>query len=413
MMTPRQLFWIRLKRNQREQLRAWLSVLDWTVWLYMLIPGLIIGGGLYREALLEMPEWVVKLPWAELYPVILLILLFVGQIRIFVEEADRLFLLQRPEWLQTLKRCGIAYTLGKKIIVMAIPYLLLMPFLIKVEGLSRLQLGLAFGFTVVTGMIMALSIQLLNGRLKGWRKRSFEVLTTLVFIAIYLIPMIAWARSEGMLSISLAAGIVVFFLLLRLGLRTPIQFEAEVKTESAARLRSTELLMSQVIESKPIIRVKRPYLFRYSQRIFRKSDAGTMLAEMRLKAFLRGMTHIRVWLGFISAAVYAVSLVPGPIAAFLVVALTVIGMTWLQLQWKHWFAEAFITQFPWSRHAAQKGALLSRFWLLLPPILIWSAIAGHKLAGVAGSFAAALICAAAWAAMSGYGRSSKKMDSAL
>lgn len=402
MMTPRQLFWIRLKRNQREQLRAWNSVLDWTVWLYLLIPGLFIGGGLYREALLDMPEWAIKMPWTALYPILLLFLLLFGQIRVFVEEADRLFLLQRPEWLQTLKRCGIGYTLVTKIIIIAIPYLLLLPFLIRAEEQSWLQLGLAFGFTIVMGMILALSLQLLNGRLMGMRKRSLETLITLLFIAAYLIPMITWARDIGLLSMSLAAGTVVFFLLLRFGLRMPIQFEAEVKIENAARLRSTELLMSQVIESKPLLRVKRPYLFRFSQRIFRKSDAGTMLAEMRLKAFLRGMTHIRIWLGFISVATFAVSLVPGLIAAFLVLALTVIGMSWLHLQWKQWFAEAFITQFPWSRNAAQKGAVLSRFWLLLPPILVWSAIAGHKIAGPVGLPAAALICAAVWMAVSKY-----------
>ncbi|WP_141505513.1 ABC transporter permease [Paenibacillus luteus] len=400
MITPRRLFWMRLRRNQRDQLRAWLSVLDWTVWLYLLLPGLFIGGGLYREVLLDMPAWAIKLPWTTLYPILLLFLLFIGQVRIFVEEADRLFLLQRPAWLQSLKRHGIAYTLVMKAFVIAIPYLLLLPFLTRVEGLTWTTLAFAYAFTIVMGMVLALGIQLLNGKLKGWRKVALETGSLLLFGAFYLYPMLAWANDTGLMAISLAVAASVMLLLLVVSLKAPIHFEAEVETENNVRLRSTELLMSQVIESKPLVRVKRPYLFRSSQRLFRKPDAGTILAEMRLKAFLRGMTHIRVWLGFMSAATYAVSLVPGPIALFLVAALTAIGMSWLHMQWRQWFAEAFITQFPWSKAAARRGAVLSRFWLLLPLMLIWSVIAGYKLAGAVGAIVAALLCAAIWIGLS-------------
>ncbi|OMF23860.1 hypothetical protein BK133_23510 [Paenibacillus sp. FSL H8-0548] len=396
MITPRQLFWIRLKRNRKEQLRAWTSVLDWTVWLYLLIPGLFIGGGLYREAMLEMPLWAMNFPWTTLYPILLLIILFFGQIRIFVDEADRLFLLQKPEWLQSLKRHGIAYTLAAKLVVIGLPFSLLVPFLIKVEGLSWLQLVMAYSYTIVIGMILAVSIQMMNGWMRGWRKTAIDAACLLLFVAVYLIPMLAWAKNATMLGIVLSIGVIVMLLVLRVSLKFKINFEAEVKAESQARLRSTELLMSQVVESKPMIRIKRPIFFRRSQRIFRKSDAGTMLAEMRIKAFLRGMTHIRVWISFIFATTYAVTLVPGPIALFLVIALTIIGSTWLQLQWKQWFGEEFLTQFPWTDHDAQRGAVLSRFWLLLLPMLIWSSIAGYKLLGLWAVVPAAILCFVVW-----------------
>lgn len=396
MITPGRLFWIRLKRNRKEQLRAWTSVLDWTVWLYLLIPGLFIGGGLYREALQEMPAWAMKLPWTTLYPILFLILLFFGQVRIFVDEADRLFLLQKPEWLQSLKRYGIAYTLASKLIVIGIPFIALIPFLIKVEGLTWPQLILAYSYTIVMGMVLAISIHMLNGWTKGWRKTAIDVGCLLLFLVVYLMPMISWAQNEKMLVMAIGIGALGMLLMLRVSLKYKINFEAEVEQESQARLRSTELLMSQVIESKPIIRFKRPIFFRRSQRIFRKSDAGTMLAELRIKAFLRGMTHIRVWISFIFATTYAVTLVPGPVALFLVIALTFIGSTWLQLQWKQWFGEAFITQFPWTDSDVQRGAVLSRFWLLLPPMLIWSSIAGYKLLGLWAVVPAIILCLAVW-----------------
>jgi ABC-2 type transport system permease protein len=400
MLTPRQLFWIRLKRSGKEQFRVWNSVLDWTVWLYLLLPGLFIAGGLYREILQEMPNWAMSLPWSKLYPILLLILLFFGQVRIFVEEADRLFLLQRPEWLQTLKRCGIGYTWVVKLVAVGLPFLILLPFLFKAEGLTGLQLGLAYAFTIVAGMIWAIGIHMMNGRLRGWRKRIIDLIGMLLFVAVYLIPMLAWAYDTRLLGISLGCGIVFLLIMLRFGLRLPINFEAEVKQESEVRLRSTEMLMSQVIESKPLVQLKRPYLFRYSQRLFRKSDAGTMLAEMRLKAFLRCMSHLRVWISFISASTVAITLVPGSIALFLVAALTMLGSSWLHIQWKQWFAEYFILQFPWSPSSARKGAVLSRFWLLLLPMLLWSAIAGYKLLGAQAAVPAALLCFIVWGCIS-------------
>jgi len=400
MLTPSQLFWIRLKRNRKEQLRAWSSVLDWSVWLYLLIPGLFIAGGLYREVWQEMPEWAIKLPWSTLYPILLLLLLLFGRIRIFVEEADRLFLLQRPEWLQALKCWGIGYTLTVKLIAVALPFIILLPFLLTVEHLSWLQLGLAYGYTIAVGMVLAIGIHIMNGKLKGPRKGVIASAGFLLFSAVYLFPMLAWRYDTRLLVVCFGVGLVAFFVMLRFGLRSGIHFEAEVKQENETRLRSTELLMSQVIESKPLIRFKRPFLFRRSERLFRKSDTGTMLAEMRLKAFLRGMTHIRVWLSFITASTYAITLVPGPVALFLAAALTILGSSWLQLQWKQWFAEAFIAQFPWPAGSARKGAVLSRFWLLLLPMLLWSAIAGYKLLGAGAVIPAVLLCFVIWACAS-------------
>ncbi|WP_028612816.1 ABC transporter permease [Paenibacillus harenae] len=400
MMTAHQLFRIRMRNNMKRQLRVWSSVMDWSVWLYLLIPGLIIFGGLYRELWMDMPDWAAGIPWTILYPIVLFILMLLGQVRIFVEEADRLFLLQRPEWLQALRRRGILYTFAVKAVVLLLPYLILLPFLANAEGMSWPQMGLGYCFTLITGMAMSISSHALNGKYRGWQEWVIKSLCMLLFAAAYLFPMIAGAQNNAVLYISIAVGIPIFIVLLWYALRSAIRFEAEMKLESEARLRSTELLMSQVVESKPLIRFKRPFFYRRSQRLFRKSDAGTMLAEMRLKAFLRGMTHIRVWLSFISVSSYAVILVPGPVAVFLLVALTTVGASWLQLQWKQWFSEPFIAQFPWAEQDAKRGQTLSRFWLLLFPMLAWSAIAGFKLAGIWGAIPAALICGIVWMACS-------------
>lgn len=392
MITPSQLFRIRLKRNGKEQFRAWTSVLDWTVWVYLLIPGLFISGGLYRELWMDMADWADQIPWTILYPIVLFIILMFGRLRIFVEEAERLFLLQHLHWLQVIKRWGILYMLVSKAVILLLPFVVLLPFLWKVERLSLQQFILAYTFTLLIGLAMSLGSHLLVGRFKGWRKWVVESVFLILFGAVYFIPMFAGANNSGLLVISIIGAMLLFIVLLYFTLRASIQFEAEVKNESEARLRSTELLMSQVIESKRLISFRRPIVFRRSQRLFRKSDPSTMLAEMRLKAFLRGFTHIRVWIGFISASAFAVNMVPAPIAAFLLISLPMIGSSWLHLQWRQWFTEPFIAQFPWSEEDEKRAVVLSRFWLLLPAMAIWSAVFGFKLAGLWTVLPAAVIC---------------------
>lgn len=106
--------------------------------------------------------------------------------------------------------------------------------------------------------------------------------------------------------------------------------------------------MSRIIPSKPIVKVKRPLLFRRSQRLFGGTDAGTLLAEMRLKAFLRSMMPLRVWIGFLFVTSYASTLV-SPTAAFaLIIGFLIIGVSWLRMQWEQWYAEEFVAQFPWK-----------------------------------------------------------------
>lgn len=392
MITPSQLFRIRLKRNGQEQFRAWTSVLDWTVWVYLLIPGMFIFGGLYRELWMDMADWADNIPWTILYPIVLFIILMFGRLRIFVEEADRLFLLQHLHWLQVIKRWGILYMLISKAIILLLPLMVFLPFLWKVEQLSLQQLILPYVFSLLTGLVMSLGSHLLVGRFKSWRKWTVEFVLLILFGVIYFIPMLAWADDSNLQVASIMSVMLIGMILLFFTLRANIQFEAEVKNESEARLRSTELLMSQVIESKRLISFRRPIVFRRSQRLFRKSDPSTMLAEMRLKAFLRGLTHIRVWIGFISASAFAVNMVPAPIAAFLLISLPMIGSSWLHLQWRQWFTEPFIAQFPWSEKDEKRAVVVSRFWMLLPAMAIWSAIFGFKLAGFWMVLPAVVIC---------------------
>jgi ABC-2 type transport system permease protein len=401
MFTPGQLFRIRLRQETSRKLKAWGSVMDWTVWLYLLIPGIVISGGLYRELWLDMPEWAFGVPWIVLYPILMFVLLLLaGEVAVPVEAADKLLLLQRPQWLQALKVRAMMYAAVKNAMILVVPFGVLLPFLLRVEALTWLQIGMSYSYTVVVCLIVAFGGLGRQGKRSGWRKWLLEGSLLLLFGFAYVAPMIGGAALPALLLWSTLIGILVMIAIMIMAIRTPLRFEAAVKEAETARHRSTEMLMSQVMESQPLIRWKRPYIFRRSQRIFRKrDDAGTLLAELRLKAFLRAMTHLRVWASFTSIASYAVGMVPVPVAFVLLVSLPMVGNSWLQLQWRQWFTEEFIAQFRWTDADVKRAMWLSRFWLLLPPILIWSGIAGYKLDGMWTALLSAAVGGLVWRAI--------------
>ncbi len=397
MYTPDQLFRFRRKQETRRMLKAWGSILDWSVWIYLLIPGVVVLGGLYREWWLNMPDWAYNVPWTAVYPVgLFLMLMLTGQVTVPVEAADKLFLLQRPQWLERLKLRAMLYTAVRSFILFLLPYALLLPFLLKVEELSLWQIGQSYVYTAVMCLLVAYA-GLTSYKRSGWRKWLLEAALLVAVVLVYLGPMMAAVSHPALLPWCVIIMVPVMLVIMLIGVRMPLRFEAAVKDAETARHKSTELLMSQVMEPQPLIRWKRPYVFRRSQRIFRKrDDAAALLAELRIKAFLRAMTHVRVWVGFISIASYAVNLVPVPVALVLLVSLPMIGNSWLQLQWRQWFTEAFIAQYRWSEADVKQAIWLSRFWLLLPPILLWTAIAGYKLEGVWTALLAAIAAGFVW-----------------
>jgi len=379
MYTSNRLFWIRLKHNAAIKRKAWGSVLDWSVLLYIALPAVVILGSIYREAWQETPLWMTSFPWLQLYPIAMLMLMFAGNVRTFIHEADRLFLIQRPALLQGLRLRGLLYTVFINIAITGIPFLLICPFLKKVEGLSILQLSLAYLFTLFLSIVLALVDHLLDGNLRRWRKWMAKTITIIAFTGGYLYPMMTIAHEAKLLAYSVFGAALLLTAAVIIYLRAKLKFEYEVQNENDAMMQSTRLLMSQVIESKSKRRKIRPYIFRRSQRIFASNKPAETLAELRMKTFARDFSSIRLWVSLASIGTYAISLSPGTAALVVTAALSYVANSWLKLQWQQWLADEFIASFKWQESDMRRGFKLSRLWLILPIIALWSAVTVYKL----------------------------------
>ncbi|MFF2889565.1 ABC transporter permease [Paenibacillus sp. NPDC057967] len=397
MMTPSQLFFYRLKRNVKEQAKAWNSVFDWTVWVYLLVPGILIFGGLYREIWLETPEWAAGVPWLLLLSIVLfLILAFGGRIRVFVDEADRLFLLQQPRWLKQLKRYGMAYSFIMQALRLVLPFLVVLPFLLRVEQMGLKEVGAAFLYSFLFAMLMSMTIHMLTGRLRKWRQVVLEAIVLLIGVVAYLYPMLSLTQEGSIFGAALAGAAVLLLVVLIVCLHKPIHFETEVKNERSARLSSTELLMSQVIERKPVMKLKKPLFMRQSRRLFKKTDTGTILAELRIITFVRSLSMLRIGMGFLSVTTGAMLIVPPSATYAIMGGFLFLIVPWLRTQWEQWRSEEFVSQFPWNTADLFAGLRLSRFWLLLPNIMVWSAVAGFRLLGLWGVLPSMMVCVLVW-----------------
>ncbi|MZP30402.1 hypothetical protein GTO91_11830 [Heliobacterium undosum] len=168
MITADSLFLRRLRSEWRFQYDLWKTVVDWTIALYLIIPALLLFADAYRSWWLAPPLWLAGLP-AVIPQSLLLLFIFTGRMRIFVEEADHLFLLRQRSWHRRIVALGIFYSLGKELLLTVLLFLLLAPFLTTGYGLAVSQIALLIGVTFLFRAVMALSRQLLTLRYADWK----------------------------------------------------------------------------------------------------------------------------------------------------------------------------------------------------------------------------------------------------
>ncbi|NBD23116.1 ABC transporter permease [Paenibacillus glycinis] len=380
------LFRRRLKRFWAEQWRAWRTALDWTVWVYFILPLLWIGGGTYLDIWHHPPDWLRQLPmWTgERLP---LVVVFVGRLRTFAEEADVLFLLQRRTWGRGMMLRGAAYTAAVLLFLTALVYAVLLPFFVAVHHFSAATLVTMIVYTWAWACIGAVWRNLLEARFSGFRKWLVKTAVLLLLAITYLIPMIYWGSSPARLLPPILIGAAAFALLLRVKLRARDAFESDTQQEQLARLASTQFLLRNVMERKPRIRLRRPLLLRNSKRIFKRFDGETLLGEMIIKAYVRRFPLVRTWLAFNLLSAVGLILTPAVIQPYVAIALMLLFSTWITSHWRGMMAEPYFAQFRWPDAVKRKSAGRVRFWLVVPSAGLFGMICGLKAYGAWGLLA--------------------------
>lgn len=293
-MSSFKVFLPRLIRNWKYQWRTIGVVTDWTIVVYLLIPLAVIGLFIYRSWWIETPEWAVPLP---LFLFFLLGYLFSwqGNYRIFAEEADKVFLIKKRELFLNFKKWGFVYSLLYHVLLTALFLILVLPFFVS---LFQLNAPSIIGFFL---FLLAMKYWQVYTKfyLRKIERKILRVLASYLVFSIYstfaMIMYLFWVGDWLILMNVISIGIIIVsvWLYSRL-IKKPSLFGALLAIDREEKLKAAGMIyhFSFEIEKTPVIKRRKPWLFRNSWLIFKKRNSVNGFMELFIKVFLRNKTYL-------------------------------------------------------------------------------------------------------------------------
>lgn len=388
----------RLQDQWRYQYRALRSAVDWTVMLYLILPGLFFAGRGYYSLWAEgLPGWMLRIPFAIL---VVASYLFVrmGSIRVLAEEGDALFLRQKKDWIYKLTIMGCTYSIILQVLQQTLLWLILLPILLRVFGFSYGQWGSVLLFNIGVSILMSLIQNKVRVSLTGWRRFVMNSLFTLLGgMGYYVLLITVASQPYTLLSVSLMVFLVNGFLFWRRVLNIH-SFEGDVQEEGKLRMNWTAFLLRDTLERQPWFRTRRPLLFRSSNHLFRKRGTPMVLAEMSIKSLFRMPAQIKLMVQFLGVGTIAILLSPGILKVLVWLGLTALTMFWVNGVWKQFIAADYIQLFRWEEKELLSAKPIAMFGMSLPLVLWFGVVSGGLLYSWSGAILAIPLSAAAcWA----------------
>lgn len=387
------LFRRRLRSEWRFQYRVWKMAVDWTVALYIVIPALLVAGYQYVSWWRDMPAWGSAVPAAG-WLTVLYAATGLGALRLFVEEADQLFLIRNSAWMGRLKKLGLGYSVTLRALLSIAAVALVAPFLVRAHGFDWPRLLLLAALAVATGAhkllaerVIAVRLPRIAGRLAAG---AAYAATGALFVAVSR-PAASpvWTVALAVLFVASAVALA------KVRLAMTGVFYRDVAYEADQRMKFAALLMGQVVP-KPSRLMKRskPLVFRRSRRLFRKRTPDRVLAETIVKSFFRSGTQLKMYAQFTFAVTLGLLLMPVAVKWVFWIGVSLLLAYWVKLYGKEVLASSFVKLFPW-RDADRLDAIgKATPWIFVP---------GYVPAGLAlgwtayGWWAGLLLIPAGWA----------------
>lgn len=340
-MTTAKLFLQRSLQNFRFQVKSWRLGIDWTVLVYMLVPSMIVAIAVYRSWWTDMPIWMSELPF-EGFLLMFYIVAWMGSIRLFIEEADQLFLLQKRSDYLSLRRLGVGYSLTKSTLVIAIFLVIFLPYLIEqqftIHGLMRMFLLLS---------LWKAMLLLLKHSLFLFVPRRF--IRFLLLTAIFLLGIRLYIQSTVYLQLTIYFFIVLVMLLFvvyltRLNVHSIGHFHEELERETEAKYRVASLFLMQsgAIEQRKVKQRRKPWIFRRSNQWFKHRSFHNVVIEHYAKAWLRKPQNIFSYLRFLGFSIVALLLFPGGWNIIVLIMILSLFYQMVKAEWEEFERSAFI-----------------------------------------------------------------------
>lgn len=296
----------RMKRDAKFQVKAFGLVVDWTVFIYILIPILIALGVIDYRLWQAAPDWTSLVP-VSLFGLCLFFAAQVSSVRTYVEQADELFVIQNLKYYQALIQTGKCFTVLKTVLETAMLIFYILPIFKVGYQLSNHLIVLIYCYVILWSLFQKLASRWFSLRGFRWRGRIFSVLA-LVFYGMGFYGL--FEQPVLFAGITLIIFAITLFLLKKE--KQPLRFfHAEVERERNEKWKWAILFMMRSGEVESIKKMRKyPFLNKHSRPIFSERWPEKVLVEMYWKWHIRKGRQLKFYLYFISVAFYAMVIVP-------------------------------------------------------------------------------------------------------
>ncbi|RED63914.1 ABC transporter permease [Cohnella lupini] len=366
--------------------KCWRTVLDWAVWLYIFIPGLLIFGGMYRDLVRNPPAWLFDIPVALLLTSLAVVQL-TGKYRTFAESGDGLFLHRNARWNRGLSASGFLYGIIVRAVVATVVAAVISPVLIRIFEFPGIYVTILALLSAILGLNWIVLRDQVERRWKGWRRTLISLLIRPVFVVVFV-----WVATLGEQHREFVYAALVFasataLWQMRLRIRKKGTLMHEIAVENAAYIANVGWILSDSLDKKPLPKLRRPVLFKQSRPLIKHRDDVHRLIDSWFKSVLRRFDLLKPFLYFAGAGAVAIILSPLPLAVIVWLVLPLLLLAMLQRQWKQWLSEPYIALFHWREELLDQASIKVKVWGGLPLITLWAIVLAVK-AGIAhGSFA--------------------------
>ncbi|MFE4713705.1 ABC transporter permease [Paenibacillus sp. NPDC056722] len=369
--TAQRIFRRRLLSHWREQWTIIRTAADWTVLLYIIIPGLLLGGRIYYGYWVEpLPAWSTAMPYL-FVPALLAILISKGGLLLFLQEGDLLFLRQRQRWVNAIMWRGLLYSLGVTTLKIGAVYLGMLPFIIRSYHVPVSAAVVLLILTVVTSWCVKLLGHLVSVQRQGWRKWLWQIPAIVIPCGFYLRMAILWYDSPGLLLT--VAGVFAAATTTAIQRRFLLRgtFMNDVREDYKQRMNIASLLLRGVVD-KPRPTRHKPWIFRRSQPLLRSKQAESRFAAAAVKALVRNPAHMKLYLSFAGVTGVAIFIVPSILKWLVFIVLNSLMAYWLHSFWSLFSGDDFVGILPFTKEQ-KNGAGAKAVPILLIPFSVFCA----------------------------------------
>ena len=379
MITPNKLFFKRLISEWKYNFSIWRTVIDWTIALYIVIPLIAFGIDQYWIWWHITPNWLNIIPF-NFFIATNVLFAWSGTIRVFIQEADQIFLLNQNKWVKAIIKRGIAYSIVLNLILSFFFFLILAPFLIVHYKISNITLVVLFLITFMSKIALGLLKQIIELYFYGFKQvlllRGIFISISSLFITFF---------HYFILENSLVCYIFIIFLLIincilvnkRINIKG--SFFDDIEREQNERLKYVNILLglSGMHIRKPKKQRIRPWLFSKSNLIFKKRTAINGLVELCIKSTLRNKKYVIQYFQFVILCVLT-TLAFSAIGWLIWLGMAFILTNFVSLYWKEVMGSDFVKIFQWKTEDKYYASRKFLFIMTLPGFMLVSFAIGFQ-----------------------------------